>query len=145
MSGVVCAIRGGPHSQATIEKAIAVAKERTLPLYFLYVVNLDFLGRVASTRTFTINQEMEQMGEFIMLAAQSQAAAKDVEAQGVVRHGNVSTEIVALCREIDADYLVLGHPQLPGEEENVFTHTRLQQFIESVHEQTGTQIVMADQ
>ena len=44
MSGVICAVRGGPDSQSTVARAIALARESGLPLYFLYVVNLDFLA-----------------------------------------------------------------------------------------------------
>ena len=39
MSGIVCAIRGGPDSQPTIRRAISLAKETNLSLYFLYVIN----------------------------------------------------------------------------------------------------------
>ena len=78
MSGIVCAVRGGPASQPTIQRAIALAKETGLPLFFLYVVNLDFLDSTTRSRTHTISKEMAQMGEFILLMAKSKA-----EAQGV--------------------------------------------------------------
>lgn len=142
MSGIVCAIRGGPHSQSTIDGAISLARETGLPLYFLYVVNLDFLTHTTSTRTHTINQEMEQMGEFILLAAQSRAAGQEVAAEGLVRHGSVIKEIVGLCKELNADYLVLGRPQMDEEEANVFTHARLNAFIELVKEQSGAEVIM---
>jgi Na+/H+ antiporter NhaD/arsenite permease-like protein len=77
MSGIVCAIRGGPHSQPTIDEAISLARETDLPLYFLYIVNLDFLAHTTSARTHTINLGMEQMGEFILLAAQSRVADQE--------------------------------------------------------------------
>jgi nucleotide-binding universal stress UspA family protein len=110
MSGIVCAIRGGPASQPTIEQAIATAKETGLSLYFVYIVNLDFLSHTASSRVQIVSDEMRQMGEFILLAAQSQAAAQNIAAEGEVRHGNVREEIIKLCHEIQADYLVLGYP-----------------------------------
>jgi len=136
---------GGPHSQATIAKAIAVARENSLPFYFLYVVNLDFLAHATITRTHTIHQEMEQMGEFILLAAQSQAANQDVAAEGLVRDGTVSEEIATLCHEVEADFLVVGRPQLLDDEQNVFTHALLEQFTERVAAQTGATIIMPDE
>jgi nucleotide-binding universal stress UspA family protein len=142
MSGIVCAIRGGPHSQPTIDKAIALARETSLPLYFLYIVNLDFLARSISTRTHTINREMEQMGEFILLAAQSQANDQEVAAEGLVRHGSVREEIIRLCKELGADYLVLGRPQIEEDEENVFTQARLKVFADLVEGQTGAKVIM---
>lgn len=145
MSGIVCAIRGGPHSQSTIDKAIALARETSQTLYFLYVVNLDFLARTTSTRTHTIDHEMEEMGEFILLDAQSRAEALDVTVEGVVRHGVVGEEIVRLCRELDANYLVIGRPQLESDEDNVFTHARLRLFADMVKEQTGATVVMPEE
>lgn len=142
MSGIVCAIRGGPHSQSTINKAISLARETGLPLYFLYVVNLDFLAHTTSTRTHTINQEMEQMGEFILLAAQSRAADQEVEAEGLVRHGSVGQEIVGVCKELNADYIVLGRPKLDEEEANVFTHARLKTFAELLRQQSGAEVIL---
>ncbi len=144
MSGIVCAIRGGPHSQLTIDRAISLARETGLPLYFLYIVNLDFLAHTTSTRTHTINLEMEQMGVFILLAAQSRAADQEVVAEGLVRHGSVGQEIIGLCNELSADYLVLGRPQMAEDEGNVFTHARLNTFAELVKERTGTEVIMLE-
>lgn len=143
MSGIVCAIRGGPDSQPTINRAIALAQETHLPLYFLYVVNLDFLSRTTSTRVHTISEEMHQMGEFILLAAQTTASRLGIATEGVVRHGNVGEEIVSLCHEISADYLVLGFPRIQHEE-SVFTQERLAQFVEQAQQQMGTKVVLPE-
>jgi nucleotide-binding universal stress UspA family protein len=143
MSGIVCAIRGGPDSQPTIAQAISLAKETELPLNFLYIVNLDFLSRTASSRVQILSAEMHQMGEFILLAAQSLASAQGVTVQGLVRHGNVREEIVGLCHEIGADYLVLGHPH-PSREESVFTHESLAHFTAQIEEQTGAKVILAE-
>jgi nucleotide-binding universal stress UspA family protein len=144
MSGIVCAIRGGPHSLPTIRTAVSLARERNQPLYFLYVVNLDFLARTTSIRTHTINQEMEEMGEFILLSAKGWSADHGVLAEGLVRHGVVGEEIVALCKEVGADYLVIGRPQLASDEDNVFTHARLDTFATMVKEQTGAEVIMPE-
>jgi nucleotide-binding universal stress UspA family protein len=143
MSGIVCAIRGGPDSQATIMRAIALAKDTNLPLHFLYVVNLDFLSHTTSSRVHTISEQMHQMGEFILLTAQTSAASQGVTAQGVVRYGNVGDEIVGLCHELGADYLVLGRPRFQHEE-SLFNQALLAQFIERTEAQTGTKVVLPD-
>ncbi len=144
MRPIVCAIRGGPHSRPTIDKAISFAGETGLPLYFLFIVNLDFLAHTTSTRTHTISREMEQMGEFILLTAQSRAAEQGVAAEGVVRHGSVGPEIIAFCREIDAGTIVMGRPQLGEDEGDVFTQSRLNAFVDLVKGQTGAEVVMPD-
>ena len=143
MSAIVAAIRGGPDSTPTIAAAIELARETGLPLYFLYVVNLDFLTHTSSTRVHTISQEMHQMGEFILLSAQANAEAQGVSAEGIVRHGNVGEEIVDVSHELDADYLVLGQPKLQ-QEESVFTQDLLRQFITQTEEQTGATVVLPE-
>ncbi|MCA9991385.1 MAG: universal stress protein [Ardenticatenaceae bacterium] len=141
MSGIVCAVRGGPDSQPTINRAIMLAKETDLPLFLLYVVNLEFLDRTASSRTQTISKEMAQMGEFILLTAQAKAQAEGIQAQGVIRHGHVAEEIVALCHEVSAAYLVIGQPQF-HKEDNVFTTALHQEFIQRIEAQTGAKVVL---
>jgi nucleotide-binding universal stress UspA family protein len=142
MNGIVCAIRGGPDSGATIARAITLAQETEQPLYFLYIVNLDFMSRTSSTRVQVISQEMHEMGEFILLSARAEAEAQGITAQGVVRHGNVVQEIVAFCREITANYLVVGQPRFQ-DEESIFTQALLAQFVQQAEEQTGAKVVLA--
>jgi nucleotide-binding universal stress UspA family protein len=86
---------------------------------------------------------MQQMGEFIILSAQATAQAKGIEAQGLVRHGEVTDEIPKLCHEIQADYLVVGRPKF-HQEESHFTQTLLADFIKRVEEQTGAKVVLSE-
>jgi nucleotide-binding universal stress UspA family protein len=143
MSGVVCAIRGGPSSEATIQRAIRLAKDEAMPLHLLYVVNLDFLTHTESSRTRLVSDEMEQMGDFILLSAQSKAEAKGVEANGTVRQGNVSEQIVELAREVEADYVVMGKPEGQGQE-NVFTGERIQAFSSQIEQESGARVVLVE-
>jgi nucleotide-binding universal stress UspA family protein len=110
MQGVICAIRGGPASGSTIRHAIELAKRKQLPLTFLYVVNLDFLSRTMTSRTASIEEDLHEMGEMVLLMALEIAAAQDVVAQQIVRQGDVVGQIMALCRELDANYVVVGEP-----------------------------------
>jgi nucleotide-binding universal stress UspA family protein len=140
MSGIICAIRGGPESLAPIDRAIDLAGETGLPLVFLYVVNLDFLSHAISSHVHTITQEMHQMGEFILLTAQSTAGARGVTAQGVVRQGNVAEEIIRVGQEMAATYVVLGRPKY--QEASQFTRELFHKFVERVEEQTGAAVVL---
>jgi nucleotide-binding universal stress UspA family protein len=143
MPGIVCAVRGGPASQRTIARAITLAQETRLPLYFLYVVNLDFLSQTRTSRVHTISQEMHQMGEFILLMAREAAARQGISAEGVVRHGSVGEELIGLCHELEADYLVLGKPKVE-QEDTVFTRDLLREFVSRTEEQTGATVVFPD-
>jgi nucleotide-binding universal stress UspA family protein len=143
MPGIVCAIRGGPDSQPTIDKAISFAGEKKLQLHFLYVVNLNFLTHTESSRTHFVYDEMDQLGEFILLTAQEKAKSQNITAEGVVRHGEVSDEIVELAKEIQADYVVLGLPQ--GVEENdVFASDGINKLCKRIETEADAQVVFAE-
>jgi nucleotide-binding universal stress UspA family protein len=106
------------------------------------VVNLDFLIPTITSRVRTISEQMRQMGESILLAAQAQATAQGVMAQTAVRHGVVGEEISKFSHELGVDYLVLGRPG-GGDEENVFTQGRLAQFRERVEKETGASVILS--
>jgi nucleotide-binding universal stress UspA family protein len=144
MSGIVCAVRGGPASKPTIASAIALARKTGLPLYFLYVVNLDFLSHTPTSRVHNISREMHQMGEFILLMAQETSARQGISAEGMVRHGSVTEEVINLCQELETDYLVLGKPQVERED-TVFTQDQLREFITRTEDQTGATVVFSEE
>jgi nucleotide-binding universal stress UspA family protein len=144
MSGVICAIRGGPHSLPTIDRAISLAKENACPLHFLYVVNIEFLSRTSLSRTHTVTEEIRQMGDFIVLAAQTRAEAQGVTARGVVREGKVLDEIVELCHETGSTYVVVGRPQAKREE-NIFNHELLQKFSQRIEKETRAIVIYPEE
>jgi len=143
MPGIVCAIRGGPSSQPTIERAMALARETDLPLHFLYVVNLDFLAHTSSSRVKVITHELHQMGDFILLNAKTQAEAGGIHAHGDVRQGSVMEEIISLCHEIEAKYVVLGSPS-GVHEDDLFTLERIRQFAERIEHESGATVILAE-
>ena len=83
------------------------------------------------------------MGESILSIAQEHAAAEGVITQGVIRKGAVGEQIVRLCHDLGANYLVLGRPE-PDKEDNVFTQARLTQFIERLEAQTGARVILTE-
>lgn len=142
MAGIVCAIRGGPGSKETIQASIDLAKRLQQPLHFLYVVNLEFLQRTESSRVRIVTNELENMGDFILLSARARAEDQGLDAQGTVRHGNVADEIIGLAVELDASHIVLGRPA-GDQEENVFTEDRLQAFSDRIQSESGAQVIIA--
>jgi nucleotide-binding universal stress UspA family protein len=138
MSGIVCAIRGGPDCQSTVAYAIALARQTGIPLHFLYVVNLDLLERAGGSCVHSISERIHEMGKAVLCAAQARATARGVAARGVMRQGSVGDEIVTLCRDLDADYVVLGGPKAPREE-SIFTEGLLRRLSEQVEREAGSQ------
>ena len=143
MPGIVCAIRGGPNSQPTINKAISLSQEKGQQIFFLYVANLDFLVHTESGRTQLFYEQLDQMGEFILLTAQEKAKTKNVSAEGVIKHGQVREEIIALAKEVEANYVVLGVPQ-GSEESNVFAEGMISEYGKRIEEETGAQVIFAE-
>ncbi|MFP3854712.1 MAG: universal stress protein [Anaerolineales bacterium] len=143
MSGVICPIRGGPGSKATIETAIQLAISEAMPLTFLYVVNVDFLSHTETGRVRTITSELESMGDFILLSAKAKAEEQGVQANAEIRHGDVGERIVELAQETRASFLVMGRPGGEGEE-HVFEQEQLDSFIERLEEATGSKVIIAE-
>lgn len=143
MSGIVCAIRGGPLSQSTIDTSIQLAKDTGETIYFLYVVNLDFLTHSSSSRTETISKEMREMGEFILLDAQDHAQKEGVTAEGFIRDGLVIDQIIAFCEEVQPSYIVLGQPE-GARENNLLTRERLDKVVDRIKEVSDAEVVVSE-
>ena len=144
MSGIVCAVRGGPGSHPTIQRAINLAEEKSLPVYFLYVINLDFLAHTSSGRTKIVKEEMQKLGEFILLRARKEAEARGVQVEDITREGKVRQEIIKLCKERQADYAVLGH-QSSDSEKNVFSQQQFRQFISQIEKESQAQVIVTEE
>ena len=140
MSVILCAIRGGPEYQPAIAQAISLAQETGFPVHLLYIVNRDLLSSTNGAQARAISGQIRQMGRSVLRTALAWASTEDVTAQGVIRQGNVGDEIASLCRDLGADYLILGKPQAQ-EEKNTFSDALLAQFIEQIEKQTGTRVV----
>lgn len=138
MSGIICAIRGGPRSQSTIAKAIEMAKGSALPLYFIYVVNLDFLTKQEFYPKHFVDVELEQMGEFILLLAKEKAAKTEVIAHCAIRHGNVLEELIAACTEYQCERIVMG---LPEGKVSLLSHETLTHTQETLETNTGATVI----
>jgi nucleotide-binding universal stress UspA family protein len=143
MGGILCPIRGGPGSQSAIELGIDLAKETGERLHFLYVVNLDFLNLTEMSRTHVLSAEMRGMGEFIVLTAQAKAEEAGVSAEGSVRQGDLTQEIIDLAKELEASRVILGRPR-HDDQVNVFTDERLRAFVEHLEQATGSKVVLAE-
>jgi len=142
MSGIVCAIRGGPMSQSTIDRSIQLAKETGQIITFIYVVNLDFLTHSSSSRTEHISSEMQEMGEFILLDAQDQAQKQGVKAEGIIRDGSVIDQIIAYCEEAQPDYIVLGQPET-SRENNLLSGDRMHEVIQRIKEAVDIEVIVS--
>jgi K+-sensing histidine kinase KdpD len=121
-----------------------LAKETGQTIYFLYVVNLDFLTHSSSSKTNNISHELHDMGEFILLSAQEKAIEGGAKAESVIREGQVIEEIVSYCAEQSPTYVILGRPEEEGVD-NLLSIERLQLFADRIKESCNAQVIFPDE
>ena len=142
MSGIICVLRGGMDSRATIASAVALALDNSQPVHFLYIVNRDLVSDLDQESTQAVVERLRQMGNSTVLVAQAIANSHGVSARGAVRYGSLEEEIGDLCQEVGADCLILGesagdHPT------DVFTPERLARFRARMKREAGIDVVVA--
>ena len=140
MAIILCATRGGEEGYRTQDKAIAMAKDRGDTLLFLYVVNLQFLDKTAAPIVVDVEDEISDMGEFLLLMAKERAAEHGVEANTICRKGNLRQEIKKAALEEDVSLVLLGHPV---SDKSAFQLAGLKKFAQEIESETGvkTEIV----
>ena len=110
MSVLLCATRGGEASMRTQQRAIELAKERSARLVFIFVSDVAFLEHYTAPRVPTMEEEMEHLGEFLLLMAKERAEKAGVEADYTVRKGNFQEALIEAAQELSATMIVLGRP-----------------------------------
>ena len=140
MAIILCATRGGEEGYRTQDKAIAMAKDRRDTLLFLYVVDLQFLDKTAAPIVVDVEDEISDMGEFLLLMAKERAAEQGVEANTICRKGNLRQEIKITALEENVSLVLLGRPV---SDKSAFQLVSLEKFAEEIESETGvkTEIV----
>jgi nucleotide-binding universal stress UspA family protein len=137
MGKILCPTRGGEGSYRTQDAAIAMAKERGDDLVFLFVVDLDFLNKTErAVRPDVVAEEMRHLGEFLLSMAQERARNQGVDAQYVLREGDVQAEIKAAAAEEAATLIVLGQAA-PDDPACTFAPEGLLRFAQEIEAETG--------
>jgi nucleotide-binding universal stress UspA family protein len=139
MGIILCATRGGEPSSRTEQKAIALAKERGDTLLFLYIVNTHFLDKTAAPIVVDVDDELSDMGEFLLLMARERAENQGVDTETMIRKGDVRAEIKNVALEVGATMVVLGKPV---GQENVFKMENLKAFASEIESETGAEAII---
>ena len=140
---IVCAARGGRRIQPSVNRAIGLACETNARLTFLYVLDVEFMKHTIFGRTDVVFDELDKMGEFMMLRlceyANEGGCAK---ADYVIRHGRVREEIQSYLLETQPDLLVLGRPRYDPDHEELpaFEDDAIVRFAEEITQKTGVEV-----
>lgn len=129
MKKILAPTRGGEASYPNQDKAIVLSKEQGAELLFLYVTDISFLDRVSSPVLVDVEEELDEMGGFMLAMAQERAKGQGVEADAIVRRGNFSDVLHTVIEEMEIDCLMLGSPE---EESGITTFDLLRELAEKL-------------
>ncbi len=136
MGLILCATRGGEASLRAQNTAIALAKEHNDELAFLYIIDLKFLDKTAAPIMVDVENELAQLGNFLLLVAKERACEEGVKTRTLCRKGSVREEIKKAAREIGATLVLLGRPK---DGASAFQLSSLQAFAEEIRKETGVE------
>ena len=139
MGIILCPTRGGPASIYAQDKAITLAKERGDTLLFLYVVNLHFLDKLAAPIVVDVEDELQQMGEFLLLIAKERAEEQGVKTRTLSRKGKVREEIKKVAQEENVSLILLGRP---AGEQSAFQLAEVKEFAAEIERETGIEAIV---
>lgn len=114
MPGILCPTRGGQASYANQDRAIQIAKERGEPLSFLYVTDVRFLQKPSGAITIDLEEELDEMGDFLLAMAQERAEKQGVDAEAHLRRGGFRAALADVIQKHGITTVVLGTPQDEG-------------------------------
>ncbi len=137
MGTILCATRGGEASLHAQNAAIALAKERNDELAFLYIIDLRFLDKTAAPIMVDVENELAQLGNFLLLVAKERASEDGVKTRTFCRKGNVREEIKKAALEIKATLVILGSPENGS---SAFQLANLQTFANEIKAETGADV-----
>ena len=144
---IVCAARGGRRIQPSLNRAIEIACEKDARLTLLYVLDVEFLKHTTLGHTELVFEELDKMGEFMMIRLCEYAREQGcTEPDYVIRHGKVREEIRAYLLETQPDLLVLGQPQSTPDEHGppAFQMESLVEFARELTADTGVPVEIAE-
>ncbi len=139
MTTILCPTRGGPASAPNQDLAIAIAQERGADVLFLYVSNVQFLNQIASPILIDVQEELDEMGEFMLTMAQERAEKAGVKAGIEVRHGVFREALKDVIQERDIATVVIGTAQ---EGTGMTTLPYLEDLTQWIRRETDAEVIV---
>jgi nucleotide-binding universal stress UspA family protein len=137
MGKILCATRGGEASYIAQDAVIALAKEQGDELVFLYVADISFLDQMAIPLVVNVESTLAKLGRFQLVMARERAAAQGIEAQAIVRIGQLRAELIDVAEEIGATLIVVGSSVGA---DAAFAGGALQAFSDDLQAETGIEV-----
>jgi len=138
---IVCAVRGGPESRATVSKAINLALEYQARLTFLHILDAEFLEYAIIGPLSVVYRELNEMATFTMLILTDRAMRRGIErVDYVLPEGNIQDELIRYVNETHAEMMIIGRPtRSPGR--NVFKIDKFDEFVAELEREGDLTII----
>ena len=111
MSGIVCAVRGGPGSHYTRRAGLTRALETGTPLYLLVVVAPGSYEPLHEGEQRAIRAELAWRELALTRSNAAQMGSPDAQFNIQIRIGELRESIADFVQEVSADSLLLGTPR----------------------------------
>ena len=127
MKTILCPTRGGEASVPNQLQAIELAKERGAHLIFLYVSNVHFLDHTAApvTELDIVEEQLDEIGEFLLTMAVERAREAGVEAESVVARGVFRQAVIDVLEDSQIELVIIGS----ADEETAWTTPEYRQSL----------------
>lgn len=142
MTTILFPTRGGEASYPNQDRVIALCKEEDARLVFMYVADVRFMNLMARPAVVDLQDELEEMGAFMLAMAKERAAGHDVQAETIVRRGVFRQAVKEVIAEEGVTLLAIG---APTEATGVTTPTYRQSLIRELIEETAIDVVVLDE
>jgi len=140
MDVILCATRGGEASVKTQQRAIEIAQERGAKLVFIFVSDARFLNAFTAPHVPAMEDEMEHLGEFLLLMAKERAEKAGVPSDFTVRTGVFRAALIKAAGEYGASLIILGRP---GEQGLTTLDYLENELLPAIRDATGTDTILA--
>ena len=111
----------------------------SLIIVFVFITNLRFLDMISSAVLVDMDEQMKELGEFLLLMAKERAEEMGVRAYTEVRSGSIHKALIDMIRQYDADLVVMGQPGRSG---NLFNREHMQDISDYLSEETGVEVML---
>jgi len=139
MKKILCPTRGGKESHPNQDFAINLAKERGAELLFMYVSNIQLISRSGPPIVVDIEEELDELGDFLLSMAQERAEKSAVLVNSTVRRGIFSEVLKEVIIEEKIDTVILGSaPEGTG----LVSHEHLQELSEELSKELGVEFIV---
>lgn len=140
MSSIICATRAGEGSRAVQLAAIQQAKQKGQHLVFLYVIESERLEKADESMRPFVRAELYWLAKTMLRIAERRALSADLNAELVIREGDIRNEIHQLVISSDATCLLLGAPR--HRNINKFGMEEIEVFARSIEESDAIQVII---